>query len=580
MSVPFAHPLEQLIKRERLFVWLRFGALLLLLGLVALDPLSHAPLSLVVYVVAAGLLWNGLSWWLLRERRWVNWLTVLISVIDALLLLFFLMITGAAQSALWSFVYVLIAATALRYGILGAIFTAALFGIVHLAYGVVDFGTAPDSLYQSAVRALSFMVIAVLVGWVVRHERTETRSEAEQAHQALQRSQFDVEAFKELSGTISSNTNYQVALEQMLDLSLRGLRVRGHSEITAAGMILLFESAGEETLYVAAQRNLMPPDDTRHLRPIAGHIHTVLEKVDPLIVENAQHDPLLGQFELVKKYPAAAILPLRARFTLYGVIIYVGPEMLLESFQNRIDFLESYAAQAAIAVQNAQLYAQLRAEHDRIVDSEEKARHELARDLHDGPINAVASLTMGLDFTKRLIDEEPSKAREELNNLHKLAAKTARDMRTTMYRLRPLALETSGLNAALEQYLHRLQAEQDQPKFHLTLPNAKEYESRLSSNSATMVFDIVKEAVGNALKHAEAKNVWVYVRVSDSSLVTSILDDGKGFDLAAVEENYAARGSLGMINIHERAELAHGDATIESQPGQGTTVTVRVPLTR
>ncbi|MBI1801204.1 MAG: histidine kinase, partial [Chloroflexi bacterium] len=100
----------------------------------------------------------------------------------------------------------------------------------------------------------------------------------------------------------------------------------------------------------------------------------------------------------------------------------------------------------------------------------------------------------------------------------------------------------------------------------------------LSSNAATMVFDIVKEAIGNSLKYAEARNVNITLRAINNWLAASISDDGKGFDLAAVQANYNTRGSLGMINIQERAALAQGDAAIESAPGRGTTVTVRVPL--
>jgi signal transduction histidine kinase len=162
--------------------------------------------------------------------------------------------------------------------------------------------------------------------------------------------------------------------------------------------------------------------------------------------------------------------------------------------------------------------------------------------------------------------------------LHKLATKTARDMRLTMYRLRPLALETAGLSAALDQYLGRLRTENSRPAFHFSALLAENFEPRLSSNAATMVFDILKEAISNSLKHAGAENIWVDLRASGNWLVASARDDGKGFDVGAVQANYATRGSLGMINIQERAELAQGEATIDSAKGRGTTITVRVPL--
>ena len=88
----------------------------------------------------------------------------------------------------------------------------------------------------------------------------------------------------------------------------------------------------------------------------------------------------------------------------------------------------------------------------------------------------------------------------------------------------------------------------------------------------------MKEAISNTLKHAGAENIWVELHAGGNWLVASARDDGKGFDVAAVQANYATRGSLGMINIQERAELAQGEASIDSAPDHGTTITVRVPL--
>lgn len=572
------YSLTRLIDREYLFVKLRFGALLLLLTVLAIDPEKRAAFPLTLYVVGAGILLNFLAWLLLHLQRLARGIALFSSIGEALFLLYFLVISGGSQSSLWSLVFVLIAATALRHGTQGGLFTAAIFSIVSLTYAVREPGDPSVAFYQALVRSLAFWVMALMVGWVIHHEQTQSLKESEQAQQALQHTQFDVEAFTTLTGTMARNTNYQIALQEMLDLSMRGLRTRSYLGDQMAALILLFESTKEETLFVAASRNLPSADEGRRLTPIEGAIKTVLNTVDPLFLKDARRDPLLSQFAVIDKLPAASILPLRAGLMLFGVVIYVGTERLLDSFRRRIDLMEAYATQAAIAVQNAQLYAQLRNEHDRVIDNEEKVRHDLARDLHDGPINAVASLTMGIDFARRLMDEEPKKAREELETLHRLAAKTARDMRMTMYSLRPLALESLGLSAALEQYLARLQAEHEQPKLHYAGPNPNAFEARLSSNAAKMVFDIMREAVGNALKHAEAKNVWVNLRVNGSWLVASTTDDGKGFDVNAVMKNYSTRGSLGMINIQERAELAQGDARIESAPGKGTTVTVQVPL--
>jgi signal transduction histidine kinase len=84
--------------------------------------------------------------------------------------------------------------------------------------------------------------------------------------------------------------------------------------------------------------------------------------------------------------------------------------------------------------------------------------------------------------------------------------------------------------------------------------------------------------LGNAAKHSEAALIQVRLWEEDGLFVARIEDDGKGFDLQAVTENYSSRGSLGMVNMRERAELINGTLRLESEPGRGTAITLIVPL--
>ena len=81
----------------------------------------------------------------------------------------------------------------------------------------------------------------------------------------------------------------------------------------------------------------------------------------------------------------------------------------------------------------------------------------------------------------------------------------------------------------------------------------------------------------NALKYARADNVWVRLAEQAGELQVMVQDDGVGFDTEAVDSGYEQRGSLGMVNIQERAELIGGHLTLRSAPGQGTEVMIRVP---
>jgi signal transduction histidine kinase len=216
----------------------------------------------------------------------------------------------------------------------------------------------------------------------------------------------------------------------------------------------------------------------------------------------------------------------------------------------------------------------LREEKEKIIDAEGEARKKLARDLHDGPTQSVAAIAMRLNYTKLLLKREPQKVKEELEKLETLARRTTKEIRTMLFTLRPVVLETQGLVAALEQYLKRLEEEAGLIA-HLETPDLGD---RLDTEMEGVVFSVIDEAVTNAKKYAQARNIWVRLGFEDDLFVATVEDDGRGFDVAGVLDSYDQRGSLGLINMRERAELVEGTWTIESAIGQGTKVTLIVPL--
>jgi signal transduction histidine kinase len=94
----------------------------------------------------------------------------------------------------------------------------------------------------------------------------------------------------------------------------------------------------------------------------------------------------------------------------------------------------------------------------------------------------------------------------------------------------------------------------------------------------TTIFTILQEAVNNARKHARSRNIWLHMEVRDGYILASAQDDGRGFDVAAMESNYDQRGSLGMTNMKERAALVGGQVNVRSVVGQGTAIVIRIPV--
>ena len=240
------------------------------------------------------------------------------------------------------------------------------------------------------------------------------------------------------------------------------------------------------------------------------------------------------------------------------------------------EMLTAVCSQATIALQNAQLYQSLQQEKNRIVDIEENARKKLARDLHDGPTQSIAAIAMRLNYVRKLSLHQPDKVDEEISKIEDLARRTTKEIRHMLFTLRPLVLETQGLIAALEQSIQKVQETNASVNIHLDTP--QKIEDRIDLNTQGVVYYIIEEAVGNARKHANAQNIWIRLKLEPDALIAEVQDDGEGFDVRGVTSAYESRGSLGMVNMRERAELINGVLALDSRPGKGTMVTLAVPL--
>lgn len=237
-----------------------------------------------------------------------------------------------------------------------------------------------------------------------------------------------------------------------------------------------------------------------------------------------------------------------------------------------LDLLRTLAAQAATAVANSRLYQGLRADRDHIISMQEDLRKRLARDLHDGPAQVLASIAMRLDFARKLLIHEPEKVDDELRGIGEQVIHVTRDVRDMLFDLRPLVLESEGLAVALERFLERFKS-LGGPKIYLL----GDYQQRLPYHTEATVFAITQEAVNNVLKHARARNCWIELREEPRVLEITIRDDGVGFDVQATRQSYAQRGSWGLLNMRERADLVDALLSIRAQPGGGTVVSLTIP---
>ncbi len=233
--------------------------------------------------------------------------------------------------------------------------------------------------------------------------------------------------------------------------------------------------------------------------------------------------------------------------------------------------------QAQIAMQNAHLFQELKTERDQIIKAQSEAQRRLARALHDGPTQTVAAIPMQISRARHLLNKDITAAGEALYQTEELARRTSRQLRHMLFTLRPLVLESEGLIAALESMAEKTKETFDQ---NVLIQCDPELVGELDTNTQTVIFTVAEEAVNNARKHAQAEHIWVKVTRLQSDLAfLEIEDDGKGFLVEGVMDNYDDRGSLGMLNMRERAELVQGVFHVKSRPGEGTQIQVVLPLT-
>ncbi len=377
----------------------------------------------------------------------------------------------------------------------------------------------------------------------------------------------------EVAHTLTSELNLEPLLHKILATAVEVMDA-------SAGSLLLLDELTGELVFAVTEGGGGEGLKGMRMRRDVGIAGWVATHGKPLIVDDVNKDDRYYQ-SIANNFhfnvTSLLCVPMITRNKLIGVlqVLYSEPGRYFRDLEQQL--LITFASQAAVAVENARLYESLKEERDRLVVVEDEIRKRLARDLHDGPTQLLASIVMSLSFTKELLKRAPEHAGDEIDQAAAVADKALKQLRTLLFDLRPVILETQGLVPALEVYTDRLMQTED---LDLVLTVEQEF-GRLSPKAEVAIFAIVQEALNNAKKYASPSRINIVLRPDEArdELTVSVRDNGRGFDVQAVNTRYDERGSLGMINMQERADMIQGTFEIDSQPGQGTNVTVTLPLT-
>jgi len=207
----------------------------------------------------------------------------------------------------------------------------------------------------------------------------------------------------------------------------------------------------------------------------------------------------------------------------------------------------------------------------KLLKAQEEERRRIARNIHDDLTQSISLLGMRLGFLKQDLDGPRDKLLAGLDEARRQVDQIHDEVRAISHRLHPSALEYSGLVPALESLVNETKTV-GHPRVHLVvgkLPNP------LPTATASALYRIAQEALHNAVKSANAKNVSIRIAAETGNLRMVVIDDGRGF--AVDRSRYS--GGLGLISMEERTRDLGGHFAIHSAPGSGTRIEVDVPLT-
>jgi signal transduction histidine kinase len=213
---------------------------------------------------------------------------------------------------------------------------------------------------------------------------------------------------------------------------------------------------------------------------------------------------------------------------------------------------------------------QLKALSQRVLEAQEQERRRVALELHDELGQLLTAIKINLQLGERFKDKAPPELHTENLRIVEEALQQVRHLATG---LRPSMLDDLGLAPALKWV-----AEQSATRggFEVTFHHERT-QVRLAPEIETACFRIVQEALTNISRHAQATKVDIALSRDGTDLMLNVQDNGRGFDLAAMQARAVAGSSLGVLGMQERATLLGGRLDIDSKPDQGCTVTLRAP---
>lgn len=451
-------------------------------------------------------------------------------------------------------------------------------------------------LSAHVIREVFFLGLAgPLLAWLTLTWALQAAKSREVAENELAQRNQQLASLNQISEAVSRSLDLQKVLDEALDRVTDLLHVdAGEIRILKGNTLSLQNHRGVSPEFVKQEKTIALGEclcglAAQHRRPFAAN--------------DLNAEPHLTRTACaVEGLCSILCAPVASQTEVVGVL-HVGSRHPRPFSPLDEEFLSAIGHQIGAAIENARLYAEVRSlnqelearvqrrtaelDHARqevahkaqelqrlltkTVQIQEGERARIAQDMHNGVIQFLVGALYEVQAAKDALARDPAPVPERLETALELMQQVEAETRRTIYDLRPPILDAKGLVPALRQYVSRYQELAGLP---CTL-HVSGTPRRLTSEAEVAIYRVVQEALHNVQSHARATMVEVLARFAARGLWLMIRDNGQGFDPDVVESH--ADAHLGLIGMRERIESIGGQLDVESEPGTGVSVLIRIP---
>ncbi len=385
-------------------------------------------------------------------------------------------------------------------------------------------------------------------------------------------------AISRVSAAISGLGNLDAILKVGLDTTLKFING------TTGGIMLLNEE--NEILEYRVSRGLSSRfSEEMYMKLGEGIAGKVAQSGKAILVDDISAEPDATRPDLISLEGLRAFVsvPLKVKEKVLGVMNCTSQKPR-KFTQKDFHLLQTIGDQLGIAVEQAKLQERLKESRERyrqlarqVIITQEEERKKVARDLHDETSQIMAGLALNLQALIEMAENngiQDQNFKEILQKTHDSTVQIHAEISRIIADLRPTQLDTLGLVAAIRQHIYSNVASRG-INVHFDLDNV---ERQLLPEEELSIFRWAQGAVGNIIQHAQAENVEVSLKQREEKLILTISDDGKGFEIDRLTEMREKGRGYGLLNMKERMILIGGSCSVQTQPGEGTTVTAELPL--